>query len=207
MHLTRAALPSSRLSHIALKRLMPVLLLGAAAAACSSTPAPTTFDLTAPRGSARGAAVRGQIVVQEPATIQTFEAERIVVRDSSGSVSLLGGGQFADRLPRLIQARLIQTFENASLLKAVSRPGDRVTADYQLNSEIRAFEVSAATGEAVVEISAKLIEDRSGRIVKAKVFTARAPIGAVDAINAAQGLDRALSIVLLDIVRWIGAGR
>lgn len=168
--------------------------------------APTTFDLTAPRGTGRIGALRGQIVVAEPVTTQALEAEQILIKEPSGAISFLPGGQWADRLPRLIQARLIQTFENSSQLSAISRPGDRVSADYQLNTEIRAFQVQADTGEALVEISVKLVGDRSGRIATARVFSARVPVDKVDAAVVAQGLDQALSRVLVDIVRWIGGG-
>lgn len=190
---------------------IPLRSLAAAAglgllAACSSGPAPTTFDLSAPRSAVRAGGVSGQVVVAEPVTIQTFEADRIIVKDGAGAVSFLGGAQWADRLPRLIQARLIQTFENASRLRAVSRPGDRVTADYQLNTEIRAFLIDAPAGEAVVELSVKLVDDRTGRIRAARVFSARTPVGAVDAGNAAQALDRSLSTVLLEVVRFVGGG-
>ncbi|HEY8564282.1 MAG TPA: ABC-type transport auxiliary lipoprotein family protein [Beijerinckiaceae bacterium] len=185
-----------------------VLLAGLGAAllaACSSGPSPTTFDLSAPSQKVRGGSVRGQVVVAEPVTVQTFEADRIIVKDPSGAVSFLGGGQWADRLPRLVQARLVQTFENASRLKAVSRPGERITADFQLNTEIRAFNIDSATGEALVEISAKVVDDRTGRITTARVFSARVPVGAVEAGAAARALDQALSQVLLGIVRFVGA--
>ncbi len=187
-------------------RLLALAVLGALASACSSGPPPTTFDLTAPRQKVRGGSVEGQVAVAEPVAIQVFEAERILVKDAANSVSFLGGGQWADRLPRLIQARIVQTFENASRRKAVSRAGDRVTADYLLTTEIRAFQIDAAVGEAVVEISAKVVEDRSGRIINGRVFTARVPVAAIDAPNATQALDRALSVVLLDMVRWVGTG-
>ncbi len=35
----------------------------------------------------------------------------------------------------------------------MSRPGDKIAADYQLISEIRAFDIQTATGEAVVDLS------------------------------------------------------
>src|SRR4051812_26177323 len=187
-------------------RLLAAAVLAAFASACASSPPPMTFDLTAPRQKVRGGSVEGQVAVAEPVAIQVFEAERILVKDAANAVSFLGGGQWADRLPRLIQARIVQTFENASRLKAVSRTGDRITADYLLSTEIRAFQIDAAVGEAVVEISAKVVDDRSGRIANARVFTARVPVAAVDPANVAQALDRALSIVLLDIVRWVGTG-
>ena len=92
-------------------------------------------------------------------------------------------------------------------LRAVARPGGGVTPDFQLASELRAFQIDAATGQAVVEMSIKLVHDRSGRIATTRVFTGRVPVGTIDAANAAQALDRALSIVLLDVVRYVGSGR
>jgi cholesterol transport system auxiliary component len=190
------------------RRVLLAALMGASLAACGGGGPVTTFDLTAPRPGPRfGGAARGQVVVAEPAAIQTLEADRILVKDASGTVSYLGGAQWADRLPKLIQARLINTFENASKLKAVSRPGERVSPDYMLTTEIRAFQIATPAAEAFVELSARLVDDRSGRIVAGRVFSSRVPIARVDAAHAANGLDAALSKALLDVVRWVSTGR
>src|SRR5829696_8704985 len=203
-----ASLPLPKLRSGAFKRLAPAVVLALAAAACGSGPAPTTYDLSAPRAGARfGGAVSGQVVVSEPTAIQTLEAEKIIAKDQAGAVSFLGGGQWADRLPRLIQARLIDTFENSSKLKAVSRPGERVTPDYMLTTEIRASQIATPAAEAFVELSVRFVHDRSGRIVAGRVFSSRVPVARVDAAHAANGLDAALSKVLLDIVRWVSNGR
>jgi cholesterol transport system auxiliary component len=183
---------------------MPVLVLAALATACSSGPAPTTYDLSAPTSRIRGAA-GVQVLVNEPAALQTLATQQILVKDASGSVSFIGGGQWADNLPRLIQTRLINTFENASQLRGVSRPSSGAVADVQLISELRRFEIATPANEAVVEISVKIVGDQSGRIVNGRIFRARTPIASVDAANAARGLDEALSIVMLDIVRWVSA--
>jgi cholesterol transport system auxiliary component len=200
-----APLPRPLAGGRSLSRLGLAACASVLAAACTSSP-PTTFDLTAPRQRVTGSAIGGQVVVAEPTAIQTFEADRIIVKDPGGAVSFLGGAQWADRLPRLVQARLIQTFENSSRVRAVSRPGDGISADYRLNTELRAFQITSASREAVVEISAKVVSDKSGRIGAARVFTARVPVATIDAPNAAQALDKALSTVLLQIVRWVGAG-
>jgi len=189
---------------------IPVLscvAVAALAAGCSSSSPVANFDLSAPRQVRAASSALGQIVVAEPGAVQPLEGDRIIVKEATGAVSAVGGGQWADRLPRLIQSRLIQTFENSSGLRAVSRPGGGVTPDFQLNSEIRAFQIDAPSGQAVVELSVKLVNDRSGRIATTRVFTGRVAVGTVDAANAAQALDRALSIVLLDIVRYVGTAR
>ncbi|WP_244510479.1 ABC-type transport auxiliary lipoprotein family protein [Microvirga guangxiensis] len=185
-----------------LRRLMPVVLLAALAGACSSGPAPTTYDLSAPSSRIRGAA-GVQVLVNEPAAIQTLATQQILVKDVSGSVSFIGGGQWADNLPRLIQTRLINTFENASQLRGVSRPSSGAVADVQLVSELRRFEIETPSNEAVVEISVKIVSDQTGRIANGRIFRARTPVASVDAANAARALDEALSVAMLDIVRWV----
>lgn len=190
-----------RSSHILAAALFAALLGG-----CGGGVAPLTFDLAAlPAG--RPIAAGRSIVVSEPVGIQPFEADRIIVRENGGALSFLGGGQWADRLPRLIQTRLIQSLENSGRLRSVSRPGDKVVADYQLISEIRAFDVQAATGEAVVDLSLKLVADGTGKVAAARIFTARVPVSKIDAGNGARALDQALVTVLADVVRWVNSGR
>lgn len=185
-----------------LRRLMPVVLLAALAGACSSSPTPMSYDLSAPTSRIRGAA-GVQVLVNEPAALQTLASQQILVKDASGTVSFLGGAQWADNLPRLIQTRLINTFENASQLRGVSRPSSGAVADVQLISELRSFEIATPSDEAVVEISVKIVSDQNGRIMNGRIFRARAPVAAVDAPNATRALDEALSTVMLDIVRWV----
>ena len=183
------------------------LLSAALLGGCAGGATPLTFDLAALPAGGRSIASGRAIVVSEPVGIQPFEADRIIVREGGGSLSFLGGGQWADRLPRLIQTRIIQSLENSGRLRSVSRPGDKVTADYQLISEIRAFDIQTATGEAVVDLSLKLVADGTGRVAAARIFTARVPVQKVDAGSGAQALDQALVTVLGDIVRWVNTGR
>src|SRR5215211_4268425 len=162
------------------------------AAGCSSRAAPTTYDLSAATARGRGA-ISGQVLVAEPAAVQVLSTQQIIVKDATGSISFLGSGQWADTLPRLVQARLIHTFENSSLIRAVTRPSSGAAGDVQLISEIRSFEVHTPANEAVVQISAKLVSDQNGRIFNGRIFTGRVPVAAVEAPNAARALDAALT--------------
>jgi cholesterol transport system auxiliary component len=189
-----------------LRRVAPVLVLAALTGACSSGPAPATYDLSAPTSRIRGAS-GVQVLVNEPAALQQLSTQQILVKDASGSVSFIGGGQWADNLPRLIQTRLINTFENASQLRGVSRPSSGAVADVQLISELRRFEIATPDNQAVAEISVKIVSDQNGRIVNGRIFRASIPASAVDAPNAARALDEALTVVMLDIVRWVSGSQ
>lgn len=175
-----------------------------ALAGCASNAPKATYDLSAARdfGLAH-AAPRGLLVVAVPTALQVLDTERIVIQPRAGEVTYASDGQWSDRLPKLLQARIIQTFENASRLRAVGRPEDRLMPDWQLVTDIRQFGVQAggSSPAAVVELSAKLVTDRGGRIVAGKVFSATAP-GGTDSAAAAGALDQALGRVLRDMVRW-----
>jgi len=177
-----------------------VTLLSLAVVGCGGS-APATFDLSAASG-ARGKAGRGQLVIAEPTAISPLESDRIVVRTSPEQVAFLTGAQWSDRLPRLLQSRLVQSFENGKLLRSVGRSGDRIVADYTLTSELRHFEIDVTTSQAVVEISAKLVNEKSGRISAARIFTAQVPASASDGARASTALDQAVGQVMREMVGW-----
>ena len=97
----------------------------------------------------------------------------------------------------------MQSFENAG--KAVGRAGSGLSADYLLGADIRAFGVTTVNGvpQVEIELSVKVI-DNTGRIVAARVFRSTAPIGQVAGPDAAVALDRLMTPILAEIVRWVG---
>ncbi len=122
----------------------------------------------------------------------------------SGQITYLPEAQWSDRLPSLLHARTIQAFENGSKLRRVARPGDGVVGEYQLNLDIRTFGVRVTAGapDAVVELSAKVIQLASGTIVAAQVFSARVPVSAMNGPGVTAALDAASNKVLTDVVMW-----
>lgn len=193
------------LSGIPAARLVAVALAALALAGCGGNKPPQTFDLTAPERLARSGAFSGNLVVAEPVANATLDGQRVVVKPTSGEITYLPDAQWSDRLPKLVQAKIIEAYENSSRIKSVGRPGDRLTVDYQLVSELRAFEIDAATGAATVELTVKVINDKTGKIVAGRVFSARRPVGAIDGPNGTRALDAALGEVLSSLVRWSGA--
>lgn len=179
-------------------------LLGGCALLSTPTP-PTTYTLTAPSFTKSSRAPRGLLVIAQPSAISAIDSERIVARPASGEVTYVPESQWSDGLTRLLQARILESFENANRLSAVGRVGERLTADYQLATDVRTFEVDAGRGVASVEISAKIINDKTGRIVAGQVFSATAPVATINGTDASRGLDAALQKVLTDLVEWTTA--
>jgi cholesterol transport system auxiliary component len=174
-------------------------------AACGGSSPPPTFDLVAPRDQLGARPGRALIVVAEPSALAAIDTNRLIVMTRGGGLAYLGDAQWSDRLPKLVQVRLIQTFENAKRLTAVGRPGDRLLPAAQINSEIRRFGIDESTGDAVIEMSVKIVQDRTGRILAGHIFTRSVPAGGSGGPVAAAALDLAMQEMLREIVRWTSA--
>jgi cholesterol transport system auxiliary component len=172
------------------------------AASCGGAP-PETFDLSA--AAVPGAhRLRGQIAIREPVAALDLDGQRILVRTGPETVAYLSGAQWSDRLPTLIQTRLVQTFQNAHLLQ-VGRAGGGVAADYSLELDIRAFELDAKAVQADVDIAAKIVSITGGRVVAARIFKMQVPAGGTSGAQATAALNTALSAVMTQIVAFVSA--
>jgi cholesterol transport system auxiliary component len=169
-----------------------------ALAACAGPPR-TSYDVAAAEGGFPARAPRGQLAILEPVAIEPVLSDRIVVRTSAETLATLGGAQWVDRLPVLVQTRLVESFENARVLRAVGRSG--ILADHNLHTEIRRFELDSSKGEAVIEIFARL-SGASGQAVGGRLFMARIPVTSDDPGSVASALNAALTEVMRQIVVW-----
>ncbi|MDR3495099.1 MAG: ABC-type transport auxiliary lipoprotein family protein [Ancalomicrobiaceae bacterium] len=160
-----------------------------------------TFDLSAATRVKASHATGAQILVPEPVALKSLDTERIVVRPSPAEINYFSGAQWSDRLPRLVQSRLIETFENSGKARA-GRPGQGLQIDYQVVTAIRAFEYDASQRKAHVEISAKLMNDHTGKVVAEDVFLAEIDCANDTAAAVTAALRTGLDRELQSIVGW-----
>jgi cholesterol transport system auxiliary component len=161
-----------------------------------------TYDLTAPEKVKAGPRkAKVQVLVTEPTALKALDSENIVVREGAGQIQYLGGAQWGDRLPKIVQARLIEAFERSGRFGGIGRPGEGLAIDYQVITDIRAFGIQ--DGVAQIEIAAKLLNDGNGVVRGSKVFTASVKAGSgPDALVSA--LDQAFAKVASELVTWAG---
>ena len=184
--------------------LATAVIAGALAlASCASAP-PQTFDLNAASGPG-GATLRATIAIREPVASADIDSQRILVRTSPDTLANLAGAQWADRLPALLQARLVQSFQNARQLRFVGRAGAGIVADFEMELDIRAFELDVTKSQASVDIAVKIVGAHSGRVVAAQIFTARIPAAGTGGAEAAAALNAALDSVMRQIMRFASA--
>ncbi len=173
------------------------------ACALASGPAPNTYELEAPRQFTSQLGSSGaQLAVTEPTVVGALDSERIVVRPSTMEVTYLARSQWSDRTPKLVQARLIEAFQNSGRIRSVGQPGGAVVNDIGLVTDLHAFHIDAASNTAVIDLSARLVRDSDGRVAASQRFKAVQPLSGSDAGAMVAGLNQAFDQVANDVVAW-----
>jgi cholesterol transport system auxiliary component len=190
------------------KRARPVAAgaLALVLAGCSAvlpTPSVDTYDLAAAQTTVAPKGRSLQVLVPEPTTDRALDTDRIVVRPSPTEIAYFSGAQWVDRLPRLVQSRLVAALEASGRFRAAGRPGQGLAIDRQIVTEIRAFDYEAGQGRVVIALTAKLMDDRTGRVLAARAFRAEEP-SADSAKAAVAAFDTAQSRLFGEIVAWAG---
>ncbi len=168
---------------------------------------PAIYDLAAATAFPQIAkTIKGHLVVPDPSAIILFDTQKILIRSGAGTYTNVNAAQWADNLPKLFQARIVQSFENAHQLSAVSRPLEQLTAEYRLELAIRSFQITLEPSpNAVVDVTARLVSDK-GVVAGARMFTASIPAKSTEAADAVAALNQAFSQVAGEIVVWtVGA--
>ncbi len=132
-----------------------------------------------------------------------LDSDQVVVRVSPSEVQYLADSRWGDTLPHLVQAKLVQAFENSHRLGGVGQPGQGLAIDYQVVTDIRTFEVNASGPRtATVEMSAKILNDRNGTVKAQNVFRAVVPVTGTENRNFIAALNKAFAQVGSQIVDW-----
>jgi len=175
-------------------------------------PTPALYDLTAPRTFlVSDKPAKSQLVVLEPTALLAFDTPKILVAPGAGESPPVDIAQWRDNIPKLLQAKLIESFENSNYVAAVARPMEGLNADYQLLIDIRNFQISAAApGSAAgdstlpaahVEFAAKILGE-NGRIIGSRTFDSVAPERETGTGGAVAALNEAFGKAATELVLW-----
>jgi cholesterol transport system auxiliary component len=145
-------------------------------------------------------ALRAQIRVGQPTATANLDSDRILVRDAE-TLATLEGARWSEPLPALFRARLAQSFQNAGLARWIDGPA--ATADYEIDLDIRAFELDAETKEIHVDIAAWIVSLGSGRIKADQIFILRSPAPSTSPADVTAAMDQAASTVMTEIVKYV----
>jgi cholesterol transport system auxiliary component len=159
-----------------------------------------------PAAQPSGSKVGWALAIQKPDATGNLDSARIALARSDMELDYYAKASWADRLPDLVQTALLAGFESSGRIDAVSRDESALQSDYQLSTDLRAFEARYATPNGVPTVAVTIIahmSDTKSRKILANLsvnLTEPASANSVDAV--VQALNAALAKAVDRIVQW-----
>ena len=113
--------------------------------------------------------------IARPAAGVHLSGQRIAVVPEDNRVSVYKGAGWSDPAPVLVRNRLLDAFRVDGRVAALSSDDRQLQADFELDSDLRAFQSEYRDGraEAVLRLDARLVHTASRRIVASRSFEQR----------------------------------
>jgi phospholipid/cholesterol/gamma-HCH transport system substrate-binding protein len=169
----------------------------------ATTPPPKiTYDLRAVQNpGAPGKTINVQWAIPEPTAVAMLETQRFLFQPAQEYPGF-SEAMWADALPKLIQARLIESFENYDLAHAPLRMADIGQTDFQLLIDVRRFRIAVdSTPAAEIGLSARIV-DKSGKVVASRLFEETVKFDKVEPPAAVAAFDEAFGRLAKNMIAW-----
>ena len=147
-----------------------------------------------------------QLVIAPPSGTRHVDGTRIGVRPVPGELQVYRGASWAMPATDMLQDAVQRTLEDSGRIPAVASADAGILGDYKLVMDLRRFDADYAGGalpEAVVEVNAKLVNNRGQRVVASRTFLQQRPADGVDVARVAAAFEQALQAATADIAGWV----
>ena len=168
----------------------------------TAPPPKITYDLRALQNPGpAGKTINVQWAIPEPTAVAMLETQRFLfspAQDYPGFAEAM----WADALPKLVQARLIESFENYDIAHAPLRMADIGQTEFQLLIDLRRFRIAVDSGPAAeIGLSARIV-DKNGKIVASRLFEESEKLAAVEPAEAVAAFSAAFGRIAKDMIAW-----
>lgn len=173
-----------------------------------SGPPPVVYEISTARAfKPEAPRVSWQLVVAEPYAASAINTDRIAARTGTYQYAYYSGVRWSDRAPRMVQTRLVASFENSGKITAVGRQAIGLRSDYELKSDLREFQVylpGRKDGRPLVwvQMNLKLVKQPSAQIIASVTVDGRAYAASDSMGPIVSAFDEALGKVTQAAVTW-----
>ena len=162
-----------------------------------------TYDLRAPQDLRPASkALKGRLAIPERDRRRDAGDAAVFVRARPGLSRFRRYVLWADSIPNLLQARLIEGFENYDIAHAPLRIADLGQTDFQLLIDVRRFRIAtdpAPTAE--IGLSARIV-DKTGKVVASRLFEDGERFDKIEPPAAAAAFSDAFGRIAKDMIAW-----
>jgi len=162
----------------------------------------STFSSSLPR-------IQKQIVVQEPTATAAVNTDQIAIQPTALQVQYLPRARWVDRAPLIVQALLVESFENSGKVAAVGRSTVGLRPDYLIAPDLREFQgivvsetESSKTVRIEVRMNIKIIDEFEDKIIASSSFQENVVAASDQTSDLVSAFDLALGRAMRDAVEW-----
>jgi phospholipid/cholesterol/gamma-HCH transport system substrate-binding protein len=168
----------------------------------TAPPPKITYDLRALQNlGPAGKTINVQWAIPEPSAVAMLETQHFLFSPAQEYPGF-ADAMWADSLPKLLQARLIESFENYDLAHAPLRMTDAAQAEFQLLIDVRRFRIAVASQPvAEIALSARIV-DKSGKVVAARLFDESEKFDQVAPQEAVAAFSDAFGRIAKGMIAW-----
>lgn len=145
------------------------------------------------------------LVIAKPTAARVVDSPRINVRPAPGELQVYRGVSWAQPATDMVQDAVQRTLEDSGRIPAVASADAGILGDYKLVMDLRRFEADyggRSLPSAVVEVNAKLVNNRDQRVVASRTFLQTQAAGGVEVAEVASAFEQALAAATRDIAGW-----
>ena len=147
------------------------------------------------------------LVIPEPTATMRLQTQRFLFASDEEPHDDFLNAQWSESLPQLVQAKLLQSFENYDIAHAPLRGDVLSEGGVRLLIDLRRFDIAITPDAKVtIELSAKLI-DGAGHLKVARIFEQSSPIDGLTVAQAATAFRRAFEALSKDVVTWTASAQ
>jgi phospholipid/cholesterol/gamma-HCH transport system substrate-binding protein len=161
-----------------------------------------TYDLRAPQDFGHpDKTVKGQLAIPEPTAVAMLETQRMLFAPAQEYPSF-ADFLWADSIPKLLQARLIEGFENYDIAHAPLRVADIGQTDFQLLIDVRHFRIAVDSEPAAeIGLSARIV-DKDGKVIASRLFADSRKFDKMEPAAAVAAFNDAFCRIAKDMIGW-----
>jgi cholesterol transport system auxiliary component len=152
----------------------------------------------------------GSLKLILPTAPDSLDSLRISIIRSNEGITVadyLAGVEWRERLPVLVQQRLLEALSPTGCFTALGLQADKFNADYILQIHIHHFEIEQKQEvfTAHLEITATLLRRQHDTLIQQKTFHLYQPVLTPSLAGFLQALDTGFQNVQRDFIRWLAA--
>ncbi|WP_120635022.1 ABC-type transport auxiliary lipoprotein family protein [Ruegeria sp. EL01] len=162
----------------------------------------STFSSSLPK-------IQKQIVVQEPTATAAVNTDQIAVQPTPLQVQYLPRARWVDRAPLIVQALMVESYENSGKVAAVGRSTVGLRADYVIVPDLREFQgvvvsetEDTKTVRVEVRMNIKIVDEFEDKIIASSSFQENVVSASDQTPDLVKAFDAALGGTMRDAVEW-----